>query len=163
MSKKVGCTPTSSIGELTIVHMCILAWQSLLLTSYLSYGFLSPTIVLIDVSLSHLFVFFLHHLSISPFRCQLFSHAHPLHECSKYRKGVDHFDLYLASGMGTSPDKIPKETKFETVVDLVFNNKKFSLSYSQSPFLHANKIWRHSCHGQRELLHLLFLCCLFQC
>src|SRR4051812_2401689 len=23
-----------------------------------------------------------------------FAHAHPLHECSKYRKGVDQFDMY---------------------------------------------------------------------
>src|SRR3954467_7017211 len=52
------------------------------------------------------------------------AHAHPLHECSKYRKGVDQFDLYLASGMGTSPDKNPKETKCETLVD----------SCSQQPF-----------------------------
>ena len=85
------------------------------------------------------------------------AHAHPLHECSKYRTGVDQFDLYLASGLGTSPDKIPKESKCETLVDLVLNNKKFSLSYSQSPFLHANTIWRHSSHGQRELLHLYVL------
>src|SRR3954469_20174973 len=63
------------------------------------------------------------------------AHAHPLHECSKYRKGVDQFDLYLASGLGTSPDKIPKETKCETLVDLVLNNKKFSLSYSKSLFI----------------------------
>ena len=41
-----------------------------------------------------------------------------------YRKGVDQFDLYLASGLGTSPDKNPKETKCETLVD----------SYSQQPF-----------------------------
>src|ERR1043165_2414763 len=91
------------------------------------------------------------------------AHAQPLHECSKCREGVDQFDLYLASGLGTSPDKTPKETKCEALVDLVLNNKKFSLSYSQSPFLHANTIWRHSSHGKRELLHLLFLCCLFQC
>src|SRR4051812_39790831 len=63
------------------------------------------------------------------------AHAHPLHECSKYRKGVDQFDLYLASGLGTIPDKIPKETKCETVVDLVLSNKKFSFSYSQIPLL----------------------------
>src|SRR3954467_15799033 len=71
------------------------------------------------------------------FRClgvNFLAHAHPLHECSKYRKGVDQFNLYLASGLGTSPDKIPKKTKCETLVDLVLNNKKFSLSYSQSPF-----------------------------
>ena len=47
------------------------AWQSLLLTSYLSYVLLSPMIVLIDVSLSHLFVFLIHLLSVSPIRCQL--------------------------------------------------------------------------------------------
>src|SRR3954469_23265749 len=63
--------PTSSLGEL-LAHMCIVAWKSLLLTSYLSYDLLSPMIVLIDVSLSHLFVFLLHLLSVSPFRCQLF-------------------------------------------------------------------------------------------
>ena len=45
------------------------------------------------------------------------AHAHPLHECSKYQKGVDQIDLYLASGLGTSQDKIPKKTKCETLVD----------------------------------------------
>ena len=45
------------------------------------------------------------------------AYAHPLHECSKYRKGVDQIDLYLASGLGTSQDKIPKKTKCETLVD----------------------------------------------
>src|SRR4051812_45414889 len=93
-------------------------------------------IVLIDVSLSHLFLssfhytFLFRHLGVN-----FLAHAHPLHECSKYRKGVDQFDLYLASGLGTSPNKIPKETKGETLVDLVLNNRKFSLSYSQIPFL----------------------------
>src|SRR3954470_18328934 len=85
------------------------------------------------------------------------AHAHPLHECSKYQKGVDQFDLYLASGLGMSPDKISKETKCETLVDIVLNNKKFSLSYFQSPCLHVNTIWRHSSHGQRELLHIYVL------
>src|ERR1043165_1792738 len=61
------------------------------------------------------------------------SHAHPLHECSKYGKGVDQFDLYLASGLGTSPDKNPKETKCETLVDTVLN-KSFSLFFPV-PFL----------------------------
>src|SRR3954470_12712527 len=46
------------------------------------------------------------------------AHAHPLHECSKYRKGVDQFDFYLTSGLGMSPDKNPKETKCETLVDI---------------------------------------------
>ena len=63
------------------------------------------------------------------------AHAHPLHECLKYRKGVEQFDLYLDSGLGTSTYKDPKETKCETLVDLVLNNKKFSFSYSQIPFL----------------------------
>src|SRR3954462_7567103 len=55
------------------------------------------------------------------------AHAHPLHECSKYRKGVDQFDLYLTSGPGTSPDKNPKETKCENLVDIVLNNHFFFL------------------------------------
>src|ERR1041384_4854438 len=112
-------------------------------------------IVLIDVSLSHTFLsssstFFLFRL----LGVNFLAHAHPLHECSINRKGVDQFDLCLASGLGTSPDKNPKETKCETLVD----------SCSQQPFfsffpvscLHANTIWRHSSHGQQELLHLLF-------
>src|SRR3954468_6208605 len=86
------------------------------------------------------------------------AHAHPLHECSKCRKGVDQFDMYLASGLGTSPDKIPKETKCETLVDLVLNNKSVLSRIPKSPFLHAKTIWRHSSHRQRELLHPLFLC-----
>ena len=87
-------------------------------------------IVLIDVSLSHLFVFLLHHLSLFAIPSVNFlAYAHPLHECSKYRKGVDHFDLYLASGLGTSPDKIPKETKCEALVDTILNIKSF-LSFS---------------------------------
>src|SRR3954463_13376729 len=111
------------------------ACQSLLLTLYLSFGFLSPMIVLIDVSLSHLFVFLLHLFLFRRLGVNFLTHAHPLHECSKYRKGVDQFDLYLASGLGTSLDKTPKDTKCETLVDLVLNHKKFSLSYSQIPFL----------------------------
>src|SRR3954463_13841105 len=96
-------------------------------------------IVLIDVSLSH---FFLSSSSTLFKFCRLgvnfLAHTHPLHECSKYRKGVDQFDLYLASGLGTSPDNNPKETKCETLVDTVLNMKKVFLSLSQSPFLHAN-------------------------
>src|ERR1043165_3274957 len=48
-----------------------------------------------------------------------------------YRHSGCH-NLYLASGLGTSPDKNPKETKCETLVDAVLNNH-FSLSFSQSP------------------------------
>src|ERR1041384_3199370 len=93
-------------------------------------------IFLIDVSLSHTFLsssstfFLFRRLGVN-----FLGHAHPLHKCSKYRKGVDLFDLYLASGLGTSPDKIPKETKCETLVDIVLNNKKFSLSYFPIPFV----------------------------
>src|SRR4051812_44798964 len=119
-------------------------------------------IVLIDVSLSHLFLsssstFFLFRL----LGVNFLAHAHPLHECSIYRKGVDQFDLNLASGLGTSPDKNPKETKCETLVDIVLNNL-FSLIFPV-PCLHADTIWRQSSHGQRELLHLLFFCYLCQC
>src|SRR3954465_8825961 len=113
-----------------------LHWQSLLLTSYLSYGLLSPMIVLIDVSLSH---FSLSSSSTVFLFCLLgvnfLAHAHPLHECSKYRKGVDQSDLYLASGLRTSPDKSPKETKCETLVDIVLDNH-FSLIFPV-PFLHT--------------------------
>src|SRR3954470_12265058 len=59
------------------------------------------------------------------------AHAHPLHECSKCRKGVDQFDLYLTSGLGTSLDKNPKEPKCETLVDSCNQQPFFSLS-SQS-------------------------------
>src|SRR3954466_6624851 len=111
MSKQVGCNPTSSIEELTVALCASFALQSLLLTSYLSYGLLSPMIVLLDVSLSHLFVFLLHLFLFRRLGVNFHAHAHPLHECSKYRKGVDQFDLYLTSGLGTSPDKNPKETK----------------------------------------------------
>src|SRR3954466_3965431 len=113
-------------------------------------------IVLIDVSLSHLFVFLLHLFLFRRLGVNFLAHAHPLHECSKCRKGVDQFNLYLASSLGTSPDKIPKETKCETLVDLVLNNKKNLSRIPKSPFLQANTIWRHSSHGQRELLHPLF-------
>src|SRR3954470_10866585 len=81
-------------------------------------------IVLIDVSLSHLFLsssstFFLFRL----LGVNFLAHAHPLHECSKYQKGVDQFDLYLASDLEKSPDKNPKEIKCQTLVDIVLNKK----------------------------------------
>src|SRR3954465_8074384 len=113
--------------------MCIHFMQSLLLTSYLSYDLLSPMIVLIDVSLSHLFVVLLHLFLFRRLGVNFLAHAHPLHESSKYRKGVDQFDLYLTSGLGTSPDKNPKETKCETLVDIVLNN--YFLALFPSPLL----------------------------
>src|SRR4051812_20688842 len=93
------------------------ACQSLLLTSYLSFGFLSPMIVLIDVSFSHLFVFLPHHYSIRNPKCQLILLA--LIHCmsAQNQKGEDRIDLYLADGLGTSHNKIPMETKCENLVD----------------------------------------------
>ena len=107
-------------GFHTLIALCAspCCMQSLLLTSYLSYGFLSPMIVLIDVSLSHPFCLPPPPYSLfATLSVNFLAYAHPLHECSKYGKGVDQFDLYLASGLGTSPDKTPKETKCETLVD----------------------------------------------
>src|SRR3954469_130927 len=71
LSKQVRCTPTSSLGEL-LAHMCIrcMAIPTPHIISII--WFLSPMIVLIDVNLSHLFVFLLHLLFVSPFRCQLY-------------------------------------------------------------------------------------------
>src|SRR3954463_8261836 len=92
-------------------------------------------IVLIDVSLSHTFLS--SYSTLFLFRIlgvNFLAHAHPLHECSKYRKRVDQFDLYLSSGLGTSPDKNPMETKCETLVDIVLNNRYF-LSLFPSPLL----------------------------
>src|SRR3954469_493755 len=85
-------------------------------------------VVLIDVSLSHPFLsssstFFLFCL----LGVNFLAHAHPLHECSKYQKGVDQFDLYLTSGLRTSPDKNPKETKCETLLDSCSEQQFFSL------------------------------------
>ena len=75
-------------------------------------------IVLIDVSLSHLFLSSSSTYSLfAILSVNSRAYAHPLHECTKYRKGVDQIDLYLASGLGMSQDKIPKKTKCETLVD----------------------------------------------
>src|SRR3954467_1316280 len=97
--------PSSSIGELTLALCASVAWQSLLLTSYLSFGFLSPMIVLIDVSLSHLF-FPSPSLFSLPFKCQHIFLA--LIHCmsAQSRKGEDQFDLSPDSGLGTSHNKI---------------------------------------------------------
>src|SRR4051812_11588608 len=117
MSEQVRCTPTSSIGELFSSYVHPLHGNPYS-SHHIYHLAFSPMIVLIDVSLSYLFVFLLHHISlfaiISVNSC---AYAHPLHECSKYQKGVDQIDLYLASCLGTSQDKIPKKTKCETLVD----------------------------------------------
>src|SRR3954463_15927291 len=91
-------------------------------------------IVHIDVSLSHLFVFPFHHISLfAILSVNSRAYDHPVHECSKYRKGVDQIELYLASGTGTSQDKIPKKTKCETLVDSVLNKYIFSLIFPSPP------------------------------
>src|SRR4051812_44951027 len=92
-------------------------------------------IVLIDVSLSHLFVFLLHLFLFRRLGVNFIAHSHPLHECSKYRKGVDQFDLYLDSGLGTSQDKNPKETKCETLVDSCSQQQKYFFSRIPYPLL----------------------------
>src|SRR4051812_41822832 len=110
MSEQVSCTPTSSIGELFSSYVHPLHGNPY--SHHIYHLAFSPMIVRIDVSLSHLFC-------LPPPPYSLFAilsgnsraYAHPLHECSKYRKGVDQIDLYLASGLGTSQDKIPKRTK----------------------------------------------------
>ena len=68
-------------------------------------------IVLIDVSLSHFLTSYPHLYSIRHPKCQLILLA--LIHCmsAQSRKGEDQFDLYLASGLGTSHNKIPKEIK----------------------------------------------------
>src|ERR1041385_936446 len=110
--------PLVPLESLPYLICASVAWQSLVLTSYLSFGFLSPMIVLIHVSLSHPFClppppYFL--FSILSFN--FLAYTHPLHECSKCRKGVDHIDLYLASVLGLSQYKIPKKTRCDTLVD----------------------------------------------
>src|SRR4051812_21213253 len=117
MSEQVRCTPTSSIGELlsSYVHLLHVNPYS---THHIYHLAFSPMIVLIGVSLSHFFVFLLHHISLfAILSVNSRAYAHQLHEFSKYRKGVDQIDLYLASGLGTRQDKIPKKTKCETLVD----------------------------------------------
>src|ERR1041385_5273175 len=124
MSEQVRCTPTSSIGEIFSSYVHPLHGNPYS-SHHINHLAFSPMIVLIDVSLSHLFFFLLHHISLfAILSVNSCAYTHALHECSKYRKGVDQIDLYLASGLGTIQDKIPKETKCETLVD----------SCSQQPF-----------------------------
>src|ERR1041384_1975841 len=117
MSEQVRCAPTRSIGELFSPYFHPLHGKPYS-SHHIYHLAFSPMIVLIDVSLSHPFCLppppysLLAILSVNSH-----AYAHPLHECSKYRKGVDQIDLYLASGLGTSQDKIPKKTKCETLVD----------------------------------------------
>src|ERR1041385_2160374 len=117
MSEQVRCTPTISIGELFRSYVHPLHGNPYS-SHHIYHLAFSPMIVLIDVSLSHPFVFLIHHISLYVIlSVNSRAYAHPLHECSKYKKGVNQIDLYLASGPGTSRDKIPKKTKCETLVD----------------------------------------------
>src|SRR3954470_16739668 len=114
MSEQVRCTLTSSIGELFRSYVHLLHGNPYS-SHHIYHLAFSPMIFLIDVNLSHPFC-------LPPPSYSLFAilsvnfraYDHPLHECSKYRKGVDQIDLYLASGQGTSRDKITKKTKCET-------------------------------------------------
>src|ERR1041385_8113366 len=113
MSEQVRCTPLVPL-ESFLSHMCIrcMAIPTPHIISIIWHLF--PMIVLIDVSLSH--PFFSSSSTYSLFAILSVNsraYADPLHECSKYRKGVDQIDLYLASGLGTSQDK----TKCENLVD----------------------------------------------
>ena len=134
MSEQVRCTPTSSIWELcsSYVHplhgnptahiisiMCpSRLWLCSLMRAFLTF-----------------FVFLLYHISLfAILSVNSRDYAHPLHECSKYRKGVDQIDFYLASGLGTSQDRIPRKTKCENLVHWVLNKHIF-LSYSHIPLL----------------------------
>src|ERR1041385_544833 len=113
MSEQVRCTPTSSIEELFSSHVHPLHGNPYS-SHHIYHLALSPIIFLMNVSFSHVFFFLLHHISFFAILSVNFrAYAHPLHDCSKYRKGGDHFDLYLASGLGMSQDKIPKKTKCE--------------------------------------------------
>src|ERR1041385_134713 len=114
MCEQVRCTPTSSIGELSSSYVHPLHGNPYS-SHHIYHLAFSPMIVLIDVNLSHLFVFLLHHISLfATLSVNFHAYTHPLHECSKYRKGVDQIDLYLASGLGTSQDKIPKRSEEHT-------------------------------------------------
>src|SRR3954464_15669373 len=135
----VSCTPTSSIGELTLAHMCIRCMAIptphiiSIICLFLAYDcphMCEP----FNTFLSSSSTFFLfRRLGVN-----FLAHAHPLHECSKCQKGVDQFNLYLASGLGTSPDKNSKETKCETLVDSCsqqsFSLSSQSLACTQTPF-----------------------------
>ena len=141
MSEQVGCTPTSSIGELFLAHMCICCMAIPTPHIISIIWLLLPMIVLIDVSLSHLFFFLLHHISLIAILIVNFrAYAHPLQECSKYQKWVDKIDLYLASGLGTSQDKIPEEDQVWNFSRLSSQHKNpfsripYPLSCTQTPF-----------------------------
>ena len=139
MSKQVGCTPTSSIRGLSYTYssMCIHMLHANPYSSHHIYHMAFSRLWLSSLMWAfHTFlsssstIFLFRRLGVN-----FLAHAHPMHECSKYQKGVDQFDLYLASGLGTSPDKIPKETKCDTLVDTILNNKKISLSYFSIPLV----------------------------
>src|ERR1041385_2804877 len=111
MSEQLRCTPTSSIGELFISYVHPLHGNPYS-SHHIYHLAFSPMTVLIDVSLSHPFCLLPPPYSLFAILSVNFrAYAHSLHECSKYRKGVDQIDLYLASGLGTSQDKIPKKSE----------------------------------------------------
>ena len=74
-------------------------------------------IALIDQRLSNLFLLLPQNYSLCRPKCQhiLLVLIHCM--SAQSRKGEDQFDLCLDSGLGTSHNKIRKETKCETLVD----------------------------------------------
>ena len=83
------------------------------------------------------FVFPLYHFSLfAILSVDFLAYAHPLHECSKYRKGVDHFDLYLASGLGWVKIRFQRRpsVKFSRLSSQQYKNYVL-LSYIPIPFL----------------------------
>ena len=136
------------------------AWQPLLLTSYLSFGFLAYdcphwcepfTLFCLPPPPSFYFAVEVSTFLITLIHCM---------SSQKYRKGVDQFDLYLASGLGTSPDKNPKDTKCKSLVDTVLNNH-FSLFF---PILLLARKHHLETFESRTATTLepLFFCCLCQ-
>ena len=164
MSEQVRCTPTSSIGELPSSYVHPLhgnPYSSRHIYHLASLAYDCP-------HWCEPFLFFFVFLLL---RTSLFAilsvnsraYAHPLHECSKYWKRSGSNWLVPRSGLVTNQDKIPEKDQVWNFSRLSSQQINIFFSYSLSPFLHANTIWRHSSHVQREPLHLMFFCYLFQC
>src|SRR3954465_153397 len=110
MRKQVGCTPTSSLGEI-LGHMCIccmaiptphiisIIWPSLaydcphLCEPFTPFCLPSPSFSLCHPKCQRILIALIHCIS------------------AQSRKGEDQFEFYLTSGLGVSQNKIPKETK----------------------------------------------------
>ncbi len=114
-------------------------------------------VVLIDVSLSHLFVFLPHHYSLCHPKCQhiLLALIHCM--SAQSRKGEDYFDLCLTSGLGRV------KIRFRRRLSVRFSRlssqfKKYFISEPISNFSHASYV--HLLHGNpyssHHIYHLAF-------